>query len=59
MIVLAVIGGIFVVGLAAAALYDRRARRRGLRAGVSTRDVEIRQGTSDFPSVGGDRRSPH
>jgi hypothetical protein len=35
MIVLAVIGGVVVVGLAAAAFYDRWGRRRGWRVGVS------------------------
>jgi hypothetical protein len=35
MIVLEVLGGAALVGLAAAALYDRRARRRGWRVGVA------------------------
>jgi hypothetical protein len=35
MIVLEVPGGAALVGLAAAALYDRRARRRGWRVGVA------------------------
>jgi hypothetical protein len=44
MIVLAVLGGALVVGLAGAALYDHRARRRGERVGVSKIDIEEREG---------------
>jgi hypothetical protein len=39
MIVLAFVGGILVLGIVAAVFYDRRARRRGLRPGVSPRDI--------------------
>jgi hypothetical protein len=39
MIVLAFVGGILVLGVVAAVFYDRRARRRGLRPGVSPRDI--------------------
>ena len=46
MIVLAFFGGILVLMLAAAVIYDRRARRRGLRPGVSERDVLKREGTA-------------
>jgi hypothetical protein len=49
MIFLAVVGGIVVAVLAAAALYDHRARRHGWRVGVSTRDVEEREGSA-WPS---------
>jgi hypothetical protein len=56
MIVLAFFGGILVLMLAAAVIYDHRARRRGLRPGVPSPDVAKRTG-SDFPyggdSVGG------
>ena len=48
MIVLAFFGGILVLMLAAAVIYDRRARRRGLRPGVSERDVLKREGTDGF-----------
>jgi hypothetical protein len=44
MVVLAVLGGTLVVGLAAAAFYDHRARRHGARVGVSRTDVEQREG---------------
>ncbi len=56
MIVLAFFGGILVLVLAAAVFYDHRARRRGLRPGVPSRDVAnspTREGTSDFPYSGG------
>jgi len=56
MIILAVFAGVLVLMLAAAVFYDRRARRRGLRTGVSGRDVSIREGTSDqgqSPGSGG------
>lgn len=59
MILLAVLGGTFVVGLAAAALYDHRARRRGERVGVSRIDIEEREGYrypySPPPDEGGRR----
>jgi hypothetical protein len=35
MIVLAILGGITVAGIAAATVYDRRVRRRGGEVGVS------------------------
>jgi hypothetical protein len=47
MIILALFGGFLVLMLVAAMFYDRRTRRRGLRPGVSERDVQIREGTSD------------
>ena len=50
MIILVVLSGDVVACLATAALYDRRARRRGLRAGMSTTDIEQRQGTGLPPS---------
>ena len=53
MIVLAFFAGVLVLMLAAAVLYDRQARRRGLRPGVSEREVTKRQGTADIPT--GDR----
>lgn len=39
MIFLVVVGSMIVVGLAWAALYDHRARRRGWRVGVSAGDA--------------------
>jgi hypothetical protein len=39
MIVLIVVGSLIVLGLALAALYDHRARRRGWRVGVSAGDA--------------------
>ena len=39
MIVLAFFGGALVLMLVAAVIYDRRVRRRGLRPGVSEREV--------------------
>ena len=39
MIILAFFGGILVLGVVAAVIHDRRARRRGLRPGVSPRDI--------------------
>ena len=51
MIALAFFGGILVLCLAAAVFDDRRARRSGLRSGVSDRDVAEREGTSD-PGAG-------
>jgi hypothetical protein len=50
MIVLAFFGGFLVLMLVAAMFYDRLARRRGLRPGVSEREVLKREGTSDYPS---------
>jgi hypothetical protein len=47
MIVLAFFGGVLVLMLVAAVIYDRRARRRGWRPGVSERDALIREGTSE------------
>ena len=53
MIALAFLGGVLVLMLVAAAVYDRLARRRGLRPGVWGRDVAKREGTSDFHGGGG------
>jgi hypothetical protein len=47
MIVLAFFGGVLVLMLVAAVIYDRRARRRGLRPGVSEREILKREGTAD------------
>jgi hypothetical protein len=52
MIVLAFFGAFLVLMVVAAMIYDRRARRRGLRPGVSERDVLKREGTANYP--GGD-----
>ena len=49
MIVLAFFGGFLVLMVVAAMFYDRRARRRGLRPGVSGREVLKRKGTADYP----------
>ena len=43
MIAMAVLGGIAVVAIAAAAFYDRREQRRGWRTGVSRTDIERRE----------------
>jgi hypothetical protein len=43
MIVLAIFGGFLVLLLVAAMIYDRRARRRGLRPGVSERELLKRE----------------
>jgi len=48
MIVLAYFGGFLVLIVVAAMFYDRRARRRGLRPGVSERDVLKREGKSPY-----------
>jgi hypothetical protein len=56
MIVLAFFGGFLVLMVVAAMFYDRRARRRGLRPGVSERDVLKREGTANYP--GGDGGAP-
>jgi len=47
MIVLAFFGGIIVLALAAAVFYDRRTRRRGLRSGVSEREMMKRASEND------------
>jgi hypothetical protein len=47
MIVLAFFGGVLVLALAAAVFYDRRARRRGLRSGVSEREVNKHASETD------------
>ena len=39
MIILAFFGGFLALMLVAAMVYDRRVRRRGLRSGVSEREV--------------------
>lgn len=49
MIAMAVLGGIAVVAVAAAASYDRRAQRRGSRVGVPGTDSEKRE-ASAWPS---------
>jgi hypothetical protein len=59
MIVLAFFGGVLVLGLVAAVFYDRRVRRRGLRPGVSSRDVEIREGTTGIPGSDGGVGGPY
>jgi hypothetical protein len=53
MIVLAFFGGFLVLMLVTAMIYDRRARRRGLRPGVPEREVLKREGTSNYPSSDG------
>jgi len=57
MTAMAVIGGIAIVAVAAAALYDRRAQRRGARTGVSRTDIERREGWAR-PSSLDDNGSP-
>jgi hypothetical protein len=47
MIVLAFFGGVLVLLLGAAVFYDRRARRRGLRPGVSKREMMKRASETD------------
>jgi hypothetical protein len=54
MIILAFVGGILVLGVVAAMVYDRRARRRGLRPGVSPRDIRHSGGGG----VGGGNAGP-
>ena len=49
MIAMAVLGGIAVVAVAAAASHDRRAQRRGSRVGVLGTDIEKRE-ASAWPS---------
>jgi hypothetical protein len=46
MIVLAFFGGLLVLMVVAAMIYDRRARRRGLRSGVPER--ELSKGDKDL-----------
>ena len=53
MIVLAFFGGILVLGVIAAMIYDRRARRRGLRPGVSEHDILKGGGGGDIGGFGG------
>jgi hypothetical protein len=50
MIVLAFFGGFLVLMVVAAMFHDRRARRRGLRPGVSVHDIP--SGSVDIPSGG-------
>jgi len=49
MIAMAVIGGIAAVAITAGAWYDRRAQRRGSRAGVPGTEIEKRE-ASPWPS---------
>ena len=49
MIVLAFFAGFLALMLVAAVVYDRRVRRRGLRPGVSEREMLKREGTSGYP----------
>ena len=58
MIILAFFGGILVLGVVAAVIHDRRARRRGLRPGVSGREVEKRQGSEYHGGGGGNVGGP-
>jgi hypothetical protein len=53
MIILAFFGGILVLGVVAAMFHDRRARRRGLRPGVSPRDIRHGGGGGGVGGVGG------
>jgi hypothetical protein len=48
MIVLAFFGGFLVLMLVAAAFYDRRVRRRGLRPGVRDSDIAEREGKPGY-----------
>jgi hypothetical protein len=52
MIILAFFGGILALGIVAAVFYDRRARRRGLRSGVSEHEIR-KGGGSHGGGVGG------
>jgi hypothetical protein len=53
LIVLAFFGGILVLGVVAAVFHDRRARRRGVRPGVSPRDIHQAGGGGGIGGVGG------
>jgi len=53
MIILAFFGGILVLGVVAAVIHDRRARRRGLRPGVSPRDIHQAGGGGGIGGTGG------
>src|SRR5215469_8186401 len=48
MVWLAIFGGIVVASIAAAAWYDRRQRRRGVRVGVSRGDIEQQESLSPY-----------
>jgi len=48
MVWLAIFGGIVVASIAAAAWYDRRQRRRGVRVGVSRGDIEQQEALSPY-----------
>ena len=48
---LAVFGGIVVACIAAAAWYDNRERRRGVRVGVSRADIEQEEALSPYSRV--------
>jgi hypothetical protein len=50
MTVLAVLGGVAVAGIAAAALWDHKQHRHGSRTDVSRRDIELREGQR-WPSL--------
>jgi hypothetical protein len=53
MTVLAFFGGILVLGVVAAVIYDRRARRRGLRTGISPHDISSGSGDGGIGGLGG------
>jgi hypothetical protein len=44
MVVLAVLGGVVIVGIVSAAVWDRKQRRRGAGTEISRSDIEIREG---------------
>ncbi|HEY1323766.1 MAG TPA: hypothetical protein VGF32_26145 [Streptosporangiaceae bacterium] len=48
MTVLAFFGGFLVLMVAAAMIYDRRTRRRGLRPGVSEREISKIEGKPPY-----------
>ena len=58
---LAIFGGIVVASIAAAAWYDHRARRRGVRVGVSRTDIEQKESVSPYNRVlpGEGQRAPY
>ena len=53
MVVLAFFGGFLVLMVVAAMFHDRRARRRGLRPGVSVHDIPSGGGGGVGGGVGG------
>jgi hypothetical protein len=48
MLLLEVVGGVILVALGLAAWYDQRTKRRGQRAGVSTKELPSEKGRTTF-----------